>query len=514
MKKIISGLLVVSCAFAGNLIDELKKPVNVEKIHEIGTGGEQAKFLFDKPFEKRKSLKIEKIKTNPFPSYDRFKHTVSLTGHVRLYDAFSLLMNEGVKVITQGQIENKDLILAVKTKSISDFINKVCQSADLWCNYDQIGKVLKVEKDRMFTVDFTPEGKIVFSIGSQGTGGETEGGEGEGGQTGEGTQGGTSSGQSLTYAKENLSGDEAIDLFEKMFGVKVYPSAEGFLMFSATPSQWERIRRYFEEREKRREIVYAEIQLLRIDLKDQFKWGINWSGITKASLFKGIKTIGFGVNSGLITEGDQATVSLLTKAGEEKALITALSQYGKVHKVDSWYYQMVTGTPVPFRNYQLVRYFTMGAVQNNNTTETTVEVNEDEVGFRGVLSLYKEKNGYYVDGFIDLSAITDFLVLRTTDGELKAPQIEGKSFRIMTKLPSLNRTLVIGGFRVKGFSSTDTGTPVLSRIPILGYLFKGKENLKENSEFVVLITLKPAKYGKSQKIEDAEKVINKGIKGM
>ena len=50
------------------------------------------------------------------------------------------------------------------------------------------------------------------------------------------------------------------------------------------------------------------------------------------------------------------------------------------------------------------------------------------------------------------------------------------------------RTAVIGGIRTEGFEKTDSGVPLLSRIPILGWFFKGRQKSKGETELMIFLT--------------------------
>jgi type IV pilus assembly protein PilQ len=49
-------------------------------------------------------------------------------------------------------------------------------------------------------------------------------------------------------------------------------------------------------------------------------------------------------------------------------------------------------------------------------------------------------------------------------------------------------TLVIGGIYTDQDSKTETGVPALHRIPLLGWLFKTRTDLKPQNELLILIT--------------------------
>jgi type II secretory pathway component GspD/PulD (secretin) len=73
--------------------------------------------------------------------------------------------------------------------------------------------------------------------------------------------------------------------------------------------------------------------------------------------------------------------------------------------------------------------------------------------------------------------------------------IEEKAFPIITTreanaevLISHGNTLVIGGLIKKSKRNTNVGVPVLSKIPVLGWAFKRKEEEIEESELMIFIT--------------------------
>jgi hypothetical protein len=424
-----------------------------------------------------------------------FPNEVKLVGQYTLKDVLTILANAGINVEILDNIGNPTLILSLETASIKEFLKTVCTQANIWCDYDPIRRKAVIRKYKKFVVEFTPEGKNVFSLGqtsNENGGGSGGGNGGEGGNAG----GGSSSGQTFGYYIENVSATEFINLIKQYFPqAKIYASQQGYIMFRADPRTYREIVEFFKEREEREERVYVEVDLIRIDLKHQYQWGIDWSGLTDIGDIGKLKHLTWHLTFNPIATGDMGAIGLATDM-DTKALFTWLSQYGRVFKVDGYYAQTKTGTPLPFRNYKLIRYFTITAEQGQNgNVEPKVEINTDEVGFRGVITVYKRKHGpykYYVDGVVDLSAVADWITLAFNGNEIKAPEIQGQTFKIATPLQSLYSTIIVGGFRSKGFTGQDKGTPYLDEMPGINWLFKGKEDMRETSEFLVVVHLEPA----------------------
>ncbi|MBX6424120.1 hypothetical protein [Thermosulfurimonas sp. F29] len=424
-----------------------------------------------------------------------FDPPIRVAGRVPLSEVLRLVHERGYEVSVDPDAGNPGVVFFGEVRRLSELARKVCFPADVWC-FSLDGKTVRVARTLYVFVEETPEGKTTFTTAASTVG------HGSGSETGSSTEetatGGASvnavSGRSSSYSIENLTFDEVVDLLTEKFRVPLYPSGEGFIMFRATPKQYREIMAYFRERDRRREDLIVEVELYRVDLNRNVRYGIDWQAVVRRAFVLGnISAFAFGTHINEFTATDlQGRFTLVTNAGTEAAILSALEEYGRVHKVDSWHYRMVTGSVVPFSNYELVRYFTIGETSTDTSTSTTAEINEDEVGFRGVLGVYRLRNGYSIEGSIELSVITGF-VEQTIDRDghvLRAPNLAGKFLRIHTRVPELGKTLVIGGFRSKGLERHDRSTPLLRDIPILGWLFKGKEDLTTDSEFVVFITLR------------------------
>ena len=443
----------------------------------------------------------------------KFPKPVSVTGNISFGDILSIISQQGIKIKSVGDIPlSKVIPISMQTDSIPEFLNTVCKAADVWCDYDPVSRTLSLQATKVFTFDFFPEGKVTVSIGGSSRGssrGDSEGGD----STGEGSSsnGGSSTSASFTYSNSNINGFAFVEMLQEFFGkdAKVLPSQNGYITVALTPSQWEFLNTYFNQNKSRKQVVDVEITLLRVDLNKDFQWGIDWDSLLYRS--GKIHSLSFGFNAGTIIEGERAFFQIATKSDPQTALMTALSKYGKVYKVDSWHTQGLTGSLIPFGNYQEVKYFVIGSTSTNSGTETTAEDRTVEVGFLGSLTIYKNTDGCYVDGAINLSGISDWVTMQVNDWELRAPEIVGKRFRIATRLSTLDKTLVIGGFRISGYQSTKKAIPILHQIPVLGWLFKGKEDLRQNSEFVVLITLRKGREGLTPEVERRIREINSKV---
>ena len=74
-----------------------------------------------------------------------------------------------------------------------------------------------------------------------------------------------------------------------------------------------------------------------------------------------------------------------------------------------------------------------------------------------------------------------------SDVTIEMPVIKIQRARTTVTLPD-GATLMIGGWKVNEDRDLDSGVPFLSKIPILGYLFKNKAVSSQNNELLLFIT--------------------------
>jgi len=442
-------------------------------------------------------------------------------GQTNLFNELFKLNHSGYNVIIGKDVENKNINISIKTKNPVEFMKAVCLAGDVWCDVDA-NKNINVHKYKILTVDATMSGSVTFQIGnSGGNNTNTNGGDTT-------NNGGASPTAGITYKINGLSYEDVAKTISSYFDdYDMIVGKNGYYQFNVTPSQYKKIKEYFAQRDKRNKLVNVEIRLIRIDLKNEFKYGINWNSFIKV-ISKSVDGLQILQKNQLVDPNSDmgGFISIKNKAysqaienyiaqnqnnltldqieqlrqKEYTGLIGALQSFGNVTTVDEYFNQVRTGNILPFARYEVVRYFTVGATGGDNGTQPvqTYQVNSDTVGFRGSLLIIKRNKGYDVNGYIEQSTISGFTTIQTQDGILKAPNIVGKVTKINTHLSGLNRTIILGGFVSKGLTDDTSGTPGLQKLPIFGYLFKDKHNLKQNSQFLILITLKPASEGKIQ----------------
>jgi type II secretory pathway component GspD/PulD (secretin) len=470
-------------------------------------------------------LKNRIVKVYLEPKTKSKKYHYMVAGESKLLDELFKVSNSGIKVIVSNDVYNKPIKLAINTTDVNDFIKAVCDAGDVWCNLTG-DRTLYVRATKELTVSIDKDGAMNFGLGNTTSGADSGSGNdtnstSEGGDNG-GNMSAESGGEGIGYSVSSENYKTLVKQFADLFDVDAYPGKNGYIVFNVTPSQYRKIRNYFNERDKRKELIKAQISIYRVDLKDEFKYGINWSSINKF-IFKGINGLTINQNykmldpltnnGGFLEFRDKAlrkeiedyiaknknnlTVDDIQKLRnlENGGIVQLLETFGKVYQVDSFSNQFYTGEYMPFGNYETIRYITVGSTGGDNP-EPTTEVNSVNVGFQGSLEVNKKDDGYDINGIINQSAITNFTTLNSKYGEIKVPNTTQKILRIKTHLSSLNRTIILGGFITKGIDNQKQFTPGVGNIPMFGYLFKNKDNLSKNSEFIIVLKIRKSEEGK------------------
>lgn len=191
--------------------------------------------------------------------------------------------------------------------------------------------------------------------------------------------------------------DYYVQLLKKDFpNIDFKKSYVGFIMAIVSPKENEILKSYLKNIEQRNEIVDTEILLLKVKNKNKYK-------IQDRRL----------INNNNINE-----------------IIKNLKEYSEVEIIDKWNISNSTGMENIFDNSQKIEH---GGKYIN-------------VGFNGKFKINKTKSDNYIlEGVIDYSFLSPSNVFDDH-------KINNKKLNLYTELKSLNKSLILGGF--KDFSSS------------------------------------------------------------
>ncbi|MCL4492459.1 MAG: hypothetical protein M1510_11300 [Nitrospirae bacterium] len=267
------------------------------------------------------------------------------------------------------------------------------------------------------------------------------------------------------------------------------------LIVLATPADYG----FIEEKVKKLDTVprqvMIEVLIAEVTLQDQLQFGLEWliSNDTKLRMdpFKRDINLGgfIGQNTGTLlstdpTKGLSGFSYIATDAaGKVKALLQALASESKLNVLasphilaaDNREARIQIGDQVPIATSQAT------AVGTSNSILTTIQ-------YKDTGTILRVKPQINESGLVALEVaqeVSDFSPQKV----LGTDQFVISKRETTTNLVAQDgQTIVIGGLIRNSANKTKSGIPLLSKIPILGYLFGSTNSTKARTELIVLLT--------------------------
>ncbi len=285
--------------------------------------------------------------------------------------------------------------------------------------------------------------------------------------------------------------------------VMVTPQA-GLVTVRAMPSEIRSVKEYLQISEEiiQRQVI-LEARIIEVSLSDEYQQGINWNqivansgGSTEFIFSTTAGSIGNGISAAL---GGVTSLSFLNK--DFSGVLSLLSTQGNVQVLSS---PRVTAT----NNQKAIikvgddEYFVTEVSNQNTITSgtTTVTPNIELTPFFSGIALdvtpQIDKNGgvllHVHPSVIETSEQEKVITLNEERFVLPLAQSNIRESDTVIRANS-GEIVVIGGLMQTIVSQTDSKTPLLGDIPILGNLFKSKNEKETKKELVIL--LKPTVVG-------------------
>ena len=235
--------------------------------------------------------------------------------------------------------------------------------------------------------------------------------------------------------------------------------------------------------------VLIEVLIAEITLDDTTQFGIQWA-------LKGQGPVNaFGETHNVQTahaervrrrrRGTTGFSFLVTEAGRLTAALNAYAKDSKLNILSAPHIMATNNKEAKIDVGQEVPILKRTITDPNNTTATT-STNEIEYRSTGViLTVTPHINE---GGYVTLDVNQEVSEAQTnTLGGTDSPIIRKRTAKT-TMVVKDNQTLVIGGLILETRDGTREGIPVLSKIPILGYLFGSTKSQVRKTELVLLIS--------------------------
>lgn len=294
---------------------------------------------------------------------------------------------------------------------------------------------------------------------------------------------------SLQYAKATSILDKITPLLNANVGKAYIDERTNKLVISDLPHKLQEFSGVIEAFDTKTQEVFIEAKIVQIELKNEFKSGVDWASIFSGKL---AETFPLSLTSFVqVTGGDiqktsttSGTTTSSTFAGSG-AILKLLETFGRTHILSTPYISAVNGQEAKIMVGTKEAYTTSSVTQSQATTTTAQNVAFIDVGV--TLTVTPVINE---DGFINMkikpevSSVNRFLT--TSQGD-QVPIVETTNAET-TVLVKDGASILIGGLMKTSRTKTRSGLPILSRIPVVGGLFRSTDDRTTVSELIVLLT--------------------------
>jgi MSHA type pilus biogenesis protein MshL len=272
----------------------------------------------------------------------------------------------------------------------------------------------------------------------------------------------------------------------------------GMISVYATRAQHESVSKYLDDVYKIASAqVLIEAKVVEVTLKKDYSAGIDWNWVEAG---KSVST-SFGAPSAPTITAIVPKVKLLGLGGNISATIKALETFGTARAISSPRISAINNQTATLDFSEKLIYFTISASASTSTgtstnTVQTITATKNEVAVGVQLSITPSINLGTEEITLDIKPTLsvnsgEVAVDPSVDSTGKSlgntiPIIKTRSIDTIAKVQS-GSVLVVGGLMTESATNTDSGVPLLSRIPILGHLFKFTSKSSGIIETVIFI---------------------------
>jgi general secretion pathway protein D len=267
-----------------------------------------------------------------------------------------------------------------------------------------------------------------------------------------------------------------------------------FIIIKATPQDYKIIENVLKQLDVIPRQVLIDVFIAEVSYSDKLSYGVEWylknHGVKiNNRRYNGSATLNKGISpdseSSIIGSSLMGfTYAIFDRAGGLRGLINALEEVSKVNilaspsilSVDNQEAKIEIGEEVP----TIAQSVTNTSSDNGNITNT--------VQYRKTGIILKVKPQINPKGLVRLDVEEEVSEPKSnTISGIDSPIFLNRSAKTSLVVFN-NQTIVIGGLIKQKNDTTDTGVPILSSIPVVGYFFGSKQTTKEKTELIIAIT--------------------------
>jgi len=464
------------------------------------------KLLAPEPLKPKKPLKKTTKASDIIPKEFYKPVSLSLSDSVPLKDIFlRLAQSSGVNIIVSPDIQG-GAVLHASQRPLIELVEEICLSHGL--RYQINNRMLKVMVDKPYMQSYNLEFLILsrqnnnrFSVATDVF------------TAPEGYQGDEDNGSNTQLTAETKTdfwqelSDNLNIILEDAPGdtpsrYTIHKQA-GIISVFAPQSQQKIINDYLDQlRESVQRQVLIEAKIVEVNLKDEFKSGINWNALKGDFVLQA--PLGSIATVGKHNPNSAPARNVFTLGGSGKevtGLISLLDNFGTVRTLSNPRLTVINNQPAVLKVATNKVYFKLNYTRDYNYFDKReqVYVSSDAktvpIGLVMVVlpSIRKEDGKIVMTMRPTISRIiqevADPAVGIASDQKQTSfvPEVQVRELDSVLSMTS-GETVVVGGLMEERSNNETQKVPDVADIPILGALFQGKANERHVTELVIFIT--------------------------
>jgi len=457
---------------------------------------------FRVPVKKKTSIDTPE----PLPSCFYKRISLSTSGSVPLKEIFlSLGQQSQANFVISPAVEGS-AVIHVSNRPLIELIQDLCVSHKL--RYTMSRQCMKIEPDRpylkTYQLDFLILGRSNqnrFSIATDVFTGP------------ENTQGNAENTSSTTLTAETKTDfwQEVIDNLDTILNVEQSdqpPSRYsvhkqgGLISVFATQLQHELLTKYLKTlRASVERQVLIEAKILEVNLKDEYKSGINWNIVRDHFLLQA--PLGSIAMPGAFDKNNAPQKNIFNIGGSVKevtGLLSLLSRFGTVRTLSNPRLTVINNQSAVLKVATNKVYFKLNYTRDYNYFDkreqvyVSSDVKTVPIGLVMVVQpCIRQEDGKII---MTLRPTISRVIQEVADpavgiasGQKQASYVPEVQVRELDSVLAMNsgETVVVGGLMEERADNDKTTVPVLSDVPLLGSLFEGSSNERQVTELVIFL---------------------------
>jgi type II secretory pathway component GspD/PulD (secretin) len=297
----------------------------------------------------------------------------------------------------------------------------------------------------------------------------------------------------LNYADPEEIKNQLSEAITPGTGEVVVDTRSNKVIISDLPSKIEKLKKLVEALDEESRQVFIEAEIVQITLSDEFQHGIEWEKVFDKKNFDGLDFVGTFPLSPVPSAFQKISVGTIDR-DKYNIVINFFKKMGDVKILSRPRIAVLNNQEAKILVGSREAYVTQTLSQAQTTTVTSESIEFIDVGVK--LNVVPTINK---EGFItmkikpEVSTVKD--TLKTSLGSV-VPIVETSEAETVVKVKD-GTMIMIAGLIKEEKRNDVTGVPVLSKIPVIGNLFRTQVKSKTRTEIVVFITPHLARGDKS-----------------